>query len=143
VETATERLEGYRRAFNRAGHTVEQELVRRADYKESGGHEAALSLLTARKPPDALFVANNPMAIGALRAIRELGLRVPQDVAMVAFDDSPWCALTSPQLTVVAQPAYEIGRVAAELLVTAGDKRASRTIVLTPQLVVRESSARH
>jgi LacI family transcriptional regulator len=137
VETANERLEGYRRALTRAGRSVEPALIRRADYKESGGHEAALSLLTARTPPDALFVANNPMAIGALRAIRELGLRVPKDVAIVAFDDSPWCALTTPQLTVVAQPAYEIGRVAAELLVTAG------TIVLTPQLLVRESSVRH
>lgn len=143
VDTATERLEGYRRALQEAGLEADSALIRRADYKESGGHEAALSLLTSRNPPDALFIANNPMAAGALRAIRELGLAVPRDVAIVAFDDSPWCALTSPQLTVVAQPAYEIGRVAAELLVTAGDKRTSRTIVLTPQLIVRESSIRH
>ena len=81
------------------------------------------------------------MAAGALRAIRELGLAVPKDVALVAFDDSPWTTLTSPQLSVVAQPAYEIGRVAAELLSTAGD-RSARTIVLSPQLIVRESSMR-
>jgi LacI family transcriptional regulator len=143
VDTATERLEGYRRALQEAGLEADSALIRRADYKESGGHEAALSLLTSRNPPDALFIANNPMAAGALRAIRELGLAVPRDVAIVAFDDSPWCALISPQLTVIAQPAYEIGRVAAELLVTAGDKRTSRTIVLTPQLIVRESSIRH
>jgi len=143
VNTANERLEGYRRAVADCGHKDETELIRRADYKETGGHEAALSLLTSRNPPDALFIANNPMAVGALRAIRELGLSIPRDVALVAFDDSPWCALTSPPLSVVAQPAYEIGRVAAELLATAGDKRTSRTIVLTPKLIPRESSIRH
>ena len=83
--------------------------------------------MTGRKPPDALFIANNPMAAGALRAIRELGLAVPKDIALVAFDDSPWTTLTSPQLSVVAQPAYEIGRVAAELLATAGDRSARTT----------------
>jgi LacI family transcriptional regulator len=143
VNTANQRLDGYRSALEHAGLTVDPDLIRRADYKESGGHEAALSLLTSRAPPDALFIANNPMAIGALRAIRELGQTIPKDVAIVAFDDSPWCALINPQLSVVAQPAYEIGRVAGELLVTAGDKRSSRTIVLTPRLIVRESSIRH
>ena len=105
VNTANERLEGYRRALSDAGISSEVGLIRRVDYKETGGHEAALSLLTSRKPPDALFIANNPMAAGALRAIRELGLSIPNDVAIVAFDDSPWCALISPQLSVVAQPA--------------------------------------
>lgn len=143
VDTANERLDGYRQALARAGIASEAGLIRRVNYKEAGGHEAALSLLTSRNPPDALFVANSPMAAGALRAIRELGLSIPKDVAIVAFDDSPWCALISPQLTVVAQPAYEIGRVAAELLVTAQDKRTSRTIVLTPELIVRQSSIRH
>ena len=142
VNTANERLDGFRRALIGFGRSVGQDLIRRADYKETAGHDAALSLLTSRHPPDALFIANNPMAVGALRAIRELGLRVPGDVALVAFDDSPWCALTHPQLSVVAQPAYEIGRIAAELLATAGDKRPSRTITLPPQLIPRESSIR-
>ncbi len=141
VNTANERLEGYRRAIAAAGMTVDEDLIQRADFKESGGHQAALSLLTSRNPPDALFIANNPMAAGALRAMRELGLSIPKDVALVAFDDSPWTTLTSPQLSVVAQPAYEIGRVAAELLATAGN-RSARTIVLSPRLIVRESSMR-
>ena len=78
----------------------------------------------------------------ALRAIRELGLAFPKDVALVAFDDSPWTTLTSPQLSVVAQPAYEIGRVTAELLASARERRSPRTIVLSPRLIVRESSMR-
>jgi len=142
VNTANERLEGYRRALAHAGAAIDEELIQRADYKESGGHQAALSLLSSRHPPDALFIANNPMAAGALRAIRELGLAIPKDVALVAFDDSPWTTLTSPQLSVVSQPAYEIGRVAAELLGSAGTERSARTIVLSPRLIVRESSMR-
>jgi len=142
VNTANERLEGYRRALASAAVAVDEGLIRRADYKESGGYQAALALLTSRHPPDALFIANNPMAAGALRAIRELALSIPNDVAIVAFDDSPWTTLTSPQLSVVAQPAYEIGRVAAELLGGAGTDRSPRTIVLSPRLVVRESSMR-
>jgi LacI family transcriptional regulator len=142
VNTANERLDGYKRALVACDLSVDEDLIQRADYKESGGHQAALSLLTSRKPPDALFVANNPMAAGALRAIKELGLAIPKDVALVAFDDSPWTTLTSPQLSVVAQPAYEIGRVAAELLATARERRSPRTIVLSPRLIVRESSMR-
>ena len=90
VNTANERLEGYRHALRAAGVVVDENLIQRANYKESGGHQAALSLLTSRMPPDALFIANNPMAAGALRAIRELGLAIPKGVALVAFDDSPW-----------------------------------------------------
>ena len=97
-------------------------LVRRADFKEDGGYRAARSLLEQPTPPDALFVANHPMTVGALRALRELGRRVPDDVAIVGFDDSPLDharrARSSPSST---QPAYEIGRAAAELLATAGD----------------------
>jgi LacI family transcriptional regulator len=142
VDTATERLDGYRDALRAHGHGVDRSLVRRADYKETGGHRAARSLLDAPDPPDALFVANNPMAVGALRALRETGLSVPDDVGLVAFDDSPWTTLTNPTLTVVAQPAYEIGQAAAELLVTAGTDRPARHVVLSPTLLVRQSSTR-
>jgi LacI family transcriptional regulator len=143
IDTANERLEGYKRALADLGHKPDAGLIRRANYREDGGHEAALSLLSSRSPPDALFVANGLMAAGALRAIRDLGLNVPKDVAIVAFDDAPWCALISPQLSVVAQPAYEMGRIAAELLTSSKDKRTPRKIVLTPELIVRQSSVRH
>ena len=71
--------------------------IRRADYKEAGGYRAARSLLELPTPPDALFVANNPMAAGALRALRELGLTSPGDVGLVAFDDSPWTTAHHPE----------------------------------------------
>lgn len=142
VDTATERLDGYRDALRARGVGIDRALIRRADYKEAGGYRAARSLLEAPTPPDAVFVANNPMAVGALRAVRDLGLSVPDDVGLVAFDDSPWTTLTSPTLSVVAQPAYEIGQTAAELLVTAGNDRPPRRVVLSPTLLVRQSSIR-
>ena len=142
VDTATERLRGYQDALAEAGLTADRALVRRADFKEDGGYRAARSLLEADPAPDALFVANHPMTVGALRALRDLGLRVPHDVAIVGFDDSPLATLVSPQLTVVTQPAYAIGRAAAELLATAGERDEPRHVVCSPTLVVRESSLR-
>jgi LacI family transcriptional regulator len=142
VDTATERLDGYRDALRAHGRRVDRGLIRRADYKEAGGYRAARSLLESPAPPDALFVANNPMAVGALRAVRDLGLSVPGDIGLVAFDDSPWTTLTSPTLSVVAQPAYEIGQAAAELLASAGPDRPPRRLVLSPTLFVRQSSLR-
>ncbi len=140
VDTASERLQGYLDALAGHGQPVERSLIRRADFKLDGGYRAARSLLESPHLPDALLVANEPMTAGALRAIREVGLRVPDDVALVGFDDSPWMTLTSPALTVVSQPAYEIGHAAAELLASADAERPPRHVVLTPTLIVRESS---
>jgi LacI family transcriptional regulator len=142
LSTAVERLEGYRDALRRHGRRFDRALVRRADFKEQGGYSAAVSLVSSRQPPDALFVANNLMTLGALRAVREAGLRVPDDVLLVGFDDAPWTTMTSPQLTVVAQPTHEIGRVAAQLLASSGQASAPRHVILSPSLVVRESSVR-
>jgi LacI family transcriptional regulator len=89
VDTASERLRGYQDALAGAGLRPDRSLVRRADFKEEGGYRAARSLLESSSPPDALFVANHPMTVGALRALRDLGRRVPDDVAIVGFDDSP------------------------------------------------------
>lgn len=141
VSTSNERLEGYRRALADAGRRSERSLVRRADFRVEGGYKAARSLLELPHPPDALFVANNLMTLGALQAIQDLGLRVPDDIGIVGFDDSPAADLLRPRLTVVAQPTYEIGRVAGELLL-AGDDHSPQHRVLEPQLVVRESSMR-
>jgi LacI family transcriptional regulator len=148
TSTAGERLAGYRAALAEAGRAVgdDDALVRRADFREAGGYAAARSLLDAPAAdrPDALFVTNNLMTLGALRAVHEAGLRVPEDVALVGFDDASWTPFTSPALTVVAQPTYEIGQRAAELLATAGevgDGDERRHLVLRPTLVVRQSTA--
>ena len=143
VDTANERLQGYRDAHARLGVPVDRALVRRADFKLEGGYRAARSLLESPSPPDALFVANEPMTIGALRALRELGRRVPDDVALVGFDDAPWTTLTEPA---------GHRRVPARLRDRAGGGRAAglgwrtgpaRHVVCSPTLIVRESSIRH
>jgi LacI family transcriptional regulator len=141
LSTANERLAGYEDALRRHHRRVERSLVRRADFKQEGGHRAARSLLALRARPDALFVCNNLMTLGALHALREAGLCVPDDVALVGFDEAPWTALTSPALSVVAQPAYEMGRAAATLLAEGG-QGGTRHVVLEPSLHVRESSQR-
>ena len=142
LSTAAERLQGYRDALTRNGIKPARGRIRRADFRQTGGYRAAHSLLSSDDRPDALFVANNLMTVGAVQAIRDLGLRIPSDVAIVGFDDQPWTTLTSPQLTVVAQPTYEIGRQAAKLLTTAGAASGPRSVVLVPRLLVRESSVR-
>ena len=142
VSTSTERLAGYRNALRLAGHRYDKSIVRRADYREAGAHKAATALLEQAQPPDALFVANNLMTVGAIRAIHDHGLTIPDDVGLVGFDDSPIAELLRPTVSVVAQPVLEIGRMAAELLLEPQSNRAARDIVLSPRLIVRESSRR-
>ncbi len=142
TSTASERLAGYRAALRKARHQPDPELVRTADFRQEGGYAAARDLLGAKRRPDALFVTNNLMTLGALQAIADLGLRIPEDVAIVGFDDAPWATLTTPPLTVVAQPTLEIGREAARLLATASEREAALHVVLSPTLVVRRSSIR-
>ena len=116
VRTADDRLAGYRDALKAATAPSTPKLVRRTEYKAAGAHRAALDLLAQPEPPDALLIANSAMAVGVLQALQERGVRAGRDVGLVTFDDAPWAELVDPPLTVVAQPAYEIGTVAARLL---------------------------
>jgi LacI family transcriptional regulator len=140
LSNAETRLAGYRDALAERGHRLDRTLVRRADFREEGGHRAACSLLDGPRPPDAIFVTNNLMTLGSLRALGERGCRVPDDVTLVGFDDALWTSLVSPPLSVVAQPTAEIGRQAAELLASAGSGGPARHVVLAPTLAIRESS---
>jgi LacI family transcriptional regulator len=139
-----ERLSGYRAALEHAGRRVLAELVREADFREDDGYRAAMGLLTARRPPDALFVGNNLMTLGSLRAINERGLRMPDEIGVVGFDDMPWAPLVQPPLSTVAQPIYELGRETATLLLRriGGEQFAPLTISLQPALRIRGTSVR-
>ncbi|MCX6942165.1 MAG: LacI family DNA-binding transcriptional regulator [Verrucomicrobia bacterium] len=142
VSTSRERRRGYLDALTERGITVRKELMRAGDFKQESGRILANELLALRKPPTALFVCNNLMTVGALATIHQRGLRVPQDVAIVGFDDLPWAEALDPPLTVVRQPAYEVGRQAMELLLKRimDPDRASVTVRLLPELVPRSST---
>ena len=140
VSTAEDRVAGYRDALRAAGRAVRPGLVRHADFKVEGGRRVAEGLLAGERRPDALFVANSLMAIGALQAMAALGLRAGRDVGLVAFDDAPWTQLVDPPVSVVAQPAYAVGEAAGRLLAHRGDE--PRRITLDAELIVRGSSSR-
>jgi LacI family transcriptional regulator len=113
---ARDRLDGYRGALLEAGLSFDPGLVVAGDFNSSGGRAAAATLLSRTSPPTAIFAANDGMAYGVLIAAEEHGVRVPQDVAVVGFDDSAPSAHTHPPLTTVQQPFFEMGQRAAETL---------------------------
>ena len=122
LSNAETRLAGYRDALTDRGLAVDESLVRRADFREDGGHAAAL--VAARRRPTARRLLRHQQPDDPRRAAgpARAGLRVPDDVTIVGFDDAPWTTLVTPELSVVAQPTYEIGREAARLLATATDR---------------------
>ncbi|GAA1951455.1 LacI family DNA-binding transcriptional regulator [Amycolatopsis minnesotensis] len=146
VRTADDRLAGYQDAVRESGASgaSDDELVRRSEYRATGAAEATADLLALTPPPDALLVANSTMAVGVLEVLAARGLRLGRDIGVVAFDDAPWATLVDPPLTVVAQPAYDIGTRAAQLLLARiGDNtRETTSATLAARLIPRGSSSR-
>ena len=146
LTTARERLIGYEQALMEFGLPMDPALIRYADFRQvSDSHEKAHELLTSPDRPTALFTVNTMNTLGMLTAIRELGLRVPDDIAVAAFDDIPWGMLLDPPLTAVLQPTYELGKTAAEMLLAriANPSRPPKQVRLELELVVRESCGAH
>ena len=140
-----ERYEGLKGALEELGSGLEDRLVRFGDFKTAGGREGARGLMDLGTPPTAIVAANNQMTLGALLEIEGRGLRVPEDVSVVGFDDPEWAPLVSPPLTAVAQPTYEMGVRAAGLLldrIEGVPEAPARSVLLEPWLVVRGSVAR-
>jgi LacI family transcriptional regulator len=138
ISTTAERLRGYRLAIARRGLA---ELVADGGSSVDGGAAATAALLDRDAPPTAIVSGNDEMTIGVLRVLRERGVRVPDDVAVVGFDDFPWAPVVEPRLTVLAQPAAELGATAVRLLLERLDEpsRPPRTIRLPPTFVHRGS----
>ncbi len=139
--TASERLAGYQRALRHRGQDLQPPLVRHADFRERGGYAAMASLL-ADEAPDAVFVANNLMTVGALECLIQSGVGVPREMGVVGFDEIPWANLVRPSLSTVAQPTYEMGKAAGQLLTArrAAPDQPCATVVLPTTLNVRASS---
>jgi LacI family transcriptional regulator len=137
--TAAYRLNGYFRSIAAAGRPKDPELVIHANYMEDGGYEATRRILDVKKRPDGLFVTNNRMVVGALRALHERGVAIPDEMHVIGFDELPWNLELHPHLSLVRQPAYRIGREAARLLIDfVLGKKPSRHVVLEAELVERD-----
>ncbi len=143
VSTAVDRVAGYRRALTEAGIPVDERMVIYGTFTQPGGYEMTQQVLALTPRPTAYFAANNFIAIGVLRALRDAGLRVPDNVALVAFDDLPPTFAMDAFLTVVAQRAYEMGQIATRLLLKRlkePEPQGPEEIVLPIDLLVRRSS---
>lgn len=140
---AAERLRGYRAALRDAGVTPERSLERDGDFTEAGGYAAALEVLAIEPRPTAIFAANDSMAIGALSALRESGVRIPEDMAVAGFDDIPLARYMDPPLSSVRVPIADLGARAVETLLHAithkSDHTRQRERVST-NLVIRRST---
>jgi DNA-binding LacI/PurR family transcriptional regulator len=141
LSTSRERLAGYQAALHDAQVPVDPQLIGAGDSRQAGGRRLTHQLLTGARPPTALVVSNGLMTLGALEALHRLGARVPEDVALVGFDDMPWALAVDPPLTVVRQPAEAMGRRAMELLLRriTEPAREVQVVSLQPELVVRGS----
>ena len=137
------RYESFRDTLAERGLDPAEAAIEDADFREEGGYQAMLRLLSHSQPPTGVFVSNNEMTVGAVRAVRELGVSMPEELSLVGFDDHVVAALMTPALTVVNRPSEEQGAIAMRLLLhrlsgTAEDQ--ARRIVLATNLVVRGST---
>lgn len=137
------RLQGFRQAMQTHDLPVEEDLIVYGDLTQRSGYELARQLLERHNPPTAIAAGNDLMALGAMSAAQERGLKVGADVAVTGFDDIPPAEHSHPPLTTVHQPIYEIGRMACEMLIKIlrGETLTDRHLLLQPALVVRASTA--
>lgn len=137
---AQDRLHGYRDTLAKNGLPVDEGLIRQGDWGVDSGQRAAEELLALSERPTAIFAANDIMALGAMYALQEAGVKIPQDIAMVGYDDRDFAAWIKPALTTVRMPAYEMGQAAARLMLEqiAGEEPEDATQI-PGSLIIRES----
>jgi len=143
VSTAIDRTAGYRRALDDAGNAVNEELIYWGNFTQESGYENARMVTDLDPRPTAIFAANNFIAIGAMQALKEKGLHIPEDVALVTIDDIPPAYTLEPFLTVAIQPADEMGRQAARLLldrIKNPEDESFQNVVLPTKMIIRASS---
>lgn len=143
VTTSAERLAGYRKALEEKGITPDEDLIRSGRFDQSSGYQLTKELLALSPPPTAIFAANNYLALGALKALRKEGWRVPEDISLLCFDDIEIAAEVYPFLTVIAQQTYSLGSIACQMLIERITGRVTgkgRQIVLNTELITRQST---
>ncbi len=141
-------MEGFRKALQEAGLPLHDEYLQRGDFQLESGHRCGLHLLRLPNPPTAIFSCSNKMTLGLMSAVTELGLRCPDNVSVLGFDDFDWAANFSPRLSTVAQPTHEMGHQAMRMLLDEiqrrekpGEPGEKKIVMLKPELRVRNSTA--
>jgi len=139
------RLEGYLKALRKHKVKIDRQLIIYCDFNQDYAYFATQELLAMKKRPDAIFTISDRMAIGAMLAIKEKGLKMPQDIGLVGFNNEPVVSLVTPRISSVDLPSFEMGKVAAKLFIETMHNNADMSgveEVLKPKLYVRESSQR-
>jgi LacI family transcriptional regulator len=134
-----DRKEGYLKALTDGGHTIDKDLIVEGDFSEQGGYEAMQKLLSFH--PDSVFAASDVLAMGAIRAVREAGLSIPDDIAFIGFDDLLIPTMSGVSLSTVRQPVVQIGEKAVEMLIDLIENGINppRRMTLNTELIIRES----
>jgi DNA-binding LacI/PurR family transcriptional regulator len=144
--TGKGRLDGYLKALKEENIPIDKSLIKNGDFKKRSGIDLARELLERPDGPEAIFVTNIDLTLGAIMSIKEMGLNIPNDIGVVGFDDSEWALILSSPLTVVSQPVYSLGSAAAELLIKKieGDDSSINTnptkTIFPTDLIVRNST---
>jgi len=144
LSSGAERLEGYKKALESHRIPIQEDWIKTGDFKKESGYFLTKKLLEEKVPPTALLVVNNQMTIGALNALKELGIRVPEDLSLISFDDMEWCSFINPPLTTVEQSPYLMGKTAGEMLLQKINHKRSqpKKVVILSHLIIRNSTAR-
>jgi DNA-binding LacI/PurR family transcriptional regulator len=142
LSNARGRLAGFEDYLRNSGIRVKKAYVEFGDFRQQSGYHCAQRLLSLRRPPTALFIANVEMAAGVIAFIRDKGVSIPTELSIVSFDDSFWARYMDPPLTVIAQPMEEMGKCTMELLLARLRKgKPAQTLVFPPQLIIRQSTS--
>lgn len=137
------RLSGYKEMLKKAKIKIDKNLIIHGGFHETDGYKSMESLLNKGIKPDAVFAVNDPVAIGAFQKIKEAGLKIPDDIALIGFSNNKITSLVEPAITTISQPSFEMGKKAVELLIENikyGNKHKNKTIILPTELIIRKST---
>ncbi|MBC8170571.1 MAG: substrate-binding domain-containing protein, partial [Anaerolineae bacterium] len=143
IATSRQRVIGYQHALQANGMPLDENLMLYGEFKQEAGYRMLKQVIQTAPPPTAIYAGNNLIALGALKALYEMGLRIPEDISVVTFDDLPFFLPPNPFLTLAAQSPYELGKQAAQKLITrlAGQGSSEyQEIVLPVEIIIRQST---
>lgn len=141
VQSNKERLEGYKRALSKSGIAIDKNYIRSGNFKQESGYLITKKALMERVVPDGIFAGNDLLALGAIQAVMEYGLKIPEDVKIIGFDDIPFARLPEIGLSTILQPKYRMGEIASNMLM-ARIKNPDETlenVMLKPKLILRKT----